>query len=320
MRILIAESEGFSQKALTLLRSRHHVIAGNYDRPDLLKTLEDVEVLWVRLRFLIDRELLESAPRLKFLISNATGLTHIDLAELRRRGIRLLSLKGEAQFLKDVRATAEHTMALLLALVRHIPAAAQHAVQGRWERGLFKGEELFGKTMGIVGYGRLGRIVARYARGFGMRVCASDPSVTAESADADIELLPLWSLLERSDVVSLHASLDASNRCFFGREEFFRMKPHAWFINTARGELIDEAALLAVLESGRLAGAALDVLTSEQSEALPANPLIAYSKTHPNLLITPHIGGCTIESFEKTEMYLAGKFMHTVEEEIPGNR
>ena len=113
-------------------------------------------------------------------------------------------------------------------------------------------------------------------------------------------------------------NIGEQNRCFFGREEFLRMKPHAWFINTARGELVDEAALLDVLESGRLAGAALDVLTNEQSGALNENLLIAYSRTHSNLIITPHVGGCTIESFDKTELYLAEKLVRAIEEETRG--
>jgi D-3-phosphoglycerate dehydrogenase / 2-oxoglutarate reductase len=314
MRILLAESGRFSQRALSLMSSRHEVTVGDFDRSKLLEALKDIEILWVRLNFHVDREMLDAAPHLKVVVSSTTGLNHIDLGEMHRRGIFILSLKGEAQFLKDVRATAEHTLGLLLALIRHIPDAVKHVVRGEWERDLFQGEELFGKTIGIVGYGRLGRIVARYAQALDMKVLASDPAISAGGVDPGVELLTLPDLLASSDVVSLHASLDEKSRGFFGGEEFSLMKPRSWFINTARGELIDEAALLAALSSGKLAGAALDVLSDELGNAFDRNPLVAYSRIHPNLIITPHIGGCTIESFERTEVFLAEKLMHFIEE------
>ena len=116
--------------------------------------------LWVRLRNRIDREVFDAAPRVRFVITNTTGLNHIDQEEADRRGVRVISLRGESEFLKDVRATAEHTVGLLLALMRRIPAARDHVRRGGWNRDLFRGNELYGKTAGIVGYGRLGRLVA----------------------------------------------------------------------------------------------------------------------------------------------------------------
>jgi D-3-phosphoglycerate dehydrogenase len=158
-----------------------------------------------------------------------------------------------------------------------------------------------GKKIGVVGYGRLGRMVGEYLRALGATVVAADPGAAGT--------LSLEELLRVADVVSLHASLTAETRGLFGRREFAAMKPGAWFLNTARGELVDEAALLEALESGRLAGAALDVLAGEDAGGMGQHPLVRYAREYRNLLITPHLGGCTTESMEKTERFLAEKLV-----------
>jgi D-3-phosphoglycerate dehydrogenase len=177
---------------------------------------------------------------------------------------------------------------------------------GGWDRDLFRGNELHRKTAGIVGLGRVGRMVAGYLQALGMTVIASDPA-PARPPQAGIKLLPLAQLLERADLVTLHVSLSDQTTGFFGEREFKRMRAGAWFINTSRGELVDEKALLHALASDRLAGAALDVISHENSAGMSGHPLVTYARTHRNLLITPHIGGCTAESMEKTEIFLADK-------------
>jgi D-3-phosphoglycerate dehydrogenase len=303
--VLIAESQGFSEAALATLRSAAEVTLADLDRPGLLRAASQADVLWVRLRHRVDREVFESAERLRVLVTATTGLNHVDLAEAARRRVQVLSLCGEAEFLRDVRATAEHTVGLLLALLRQTPAAVEHVKQGGWDRDRFRGREAAGKTVGLVGYGRLGRLVGQYLAAMGARTVASDPYVQA----ADVEMLPLADLLRTADVVSLHASLTAETQRFFGRAQFAAMKPGAWFINTARGELVDETALLEALESGKLAGAALDVLAGEDAAGMAHHPLVRHAREHPNVIVTPHIGGCTSESMEKTERYLAEKLV-----------
>jgi D-3-phosphoglycerate dehydrogenase len=300
--VLIAESQGFSQAALGVLRGAAEVTLADLDRAGLLREVGEAEALWVRLRHRIDREVLAAGPRLRVVATPATGLNHIDLEEAERRRVRVLSLGGEADFLREVRATAEHTVGLLLALFRHTPAAVEHVRAGGWNRDLFRGREVAGKTAGIVGYGRLGRIVGEYLQAMGARVVWSDPYVRGEG-------LPLGDLLRAADVVSLHASLTEATRGFFGKGEFAALRPGAWFVNTARGELVDEWALLEALESGRLAGAALDVLAGEDAAGMQDHPLVQYARQHGNLLITPHLGGCTAESMEKTERFLAEKLV-----------
>jgi D-3-phosphoglycerate dehydrogenase len=219
----------------------------------------------------------------------------------------VLSLQGEREFLKEIRATAEHTLGLVLSLLRRLPAAARHVTNGGWSRDPFQGAELHGKTAGIVGYGRLGRIVARYLNAFGCEVLASDPHVDPRLIDPGVRLVSTNELLQSSHLVSLHVNLCAETKGIFGRAAFESMRQGSWFINTARGELVDEDALLDALHSGRLAGAALDVVRGEHGERSPQSPLIAYAAAHENLIITPHLGGCTAESMRKTEVFLAEK-------------
>jgi phosphoglycerate dehydrogenase-like enzyme len=179
---------------------------------------------------------------------------------------------------------------------------------------MFQGRELYGRTMGLVGYGRLGRLVARSLKALDTRVLAADPHIDPGAAEAGVRMVSLDQLLAEADLVSLHVNLDDKTRGFFGREQFAAMKPGAWFINTSRGELIDEASLLQALESGRLAGAAVDVLCDERTDGMGAHPLVAYARGHDRLLITPHIGGCTLESMAKTELFLAEKVARAVRE------
>jgi len=305
--ILVAEPTGFSVRAAELLGAVGTVWLADLDRLDLLRRVRDANVLWVRLRHRIDREVMDAAPALRVIATPTTGLNHIDLCEAARRGVEVVSLRGESDFLKDVHATAEHTLALMLALLRHLPAAVAHVQQGCWNRDLFRGSELYGRTVGVVGYGRLGSMVARYLVALGARVLASDPNVDAADAEAGVSLVPLSQLLAEADLISLHVSLSDATRRFFGREQFLQMRAGSRFVNTARGELVDETALLEALETGHLGGAALDVLADEDSGGMANNPLVAYAQRHPNLIITPHIGGCTFESMEKTEVFLARK-------------
>ena len=307
VQILIAESDGFSPEALARLRAGADVITADLDREGLLAAIPEADVLWVRLRNRIDAEVMAAAPRLRCIVTATTGLNHIDLAEAQQRGIIVLSLQGQGEFLRTVRATAEHTLALALALVRKLPPAAAHVAAGGWDRDRFKGNELYGKTAGIVGYGRLGRIVAQYFVALGMEVLGADPNVDSADAESSIRLVGVDELLSQSDLVSLHVNLCDETEQFFGRREFGLMKSGAWFVNTARGELIDEAALLEGLRSGALAGAALDVISNETAAGCGSHPLVRYAREHENLLLTPHIGGCTVESIEKTEIFLADK-------------
>jgi D-3-phosphoglycerate dehydrogenase len=308
VRILNIEPSNYSESARAEIEKLGEVIETHGSREDLLRLLPDFEVLIVRLGHKIDREVLEKGKRLKAIVTATTGLNHIDTEAAEKLGIRILSLKGETAFLRNVTATAELTWGLILNLMRKIPEAHNHVVSGGWQRDLFRGKDLKNRALGVVGYGRLGKIVAEYGKAFRMRILATDPH--AQSAPRWVRLFSLESLLRDADIVSLHVSLSPETVRFFGREEFRSMKPGAFFINTSRGELVDEEALLEALRSKKLGGAALDVLSGETSGTpgwLKAHPLRKYAEVSENLILTPHVGGGTEDSMAETELFMARK-------------
>lgn len=310
--ILIAESNRFSAEAVAELTRLGRVRLADLDQESLQQAMPEFDLVWVRLRNRIDAQMFQAAPRLKALATPTTGLNHIDLAAAECRGIEVFSLRGETEFLRDVRATAELTIGLMLALLRHIPSATTHTRAGGWARDRFRGSELFGKTVGVVGYGRLGKLVATYLNAFGANIIVSDPYICETNLEPPARRTSLQQLLAQADLVTLHVNLTEQTRGFFGRPQINSMKPGALLVNTSRGELLDEAALLDALHSGKLAGAALDVLADEYAGSIGSNPLIEYSRQHDNVLITPHIGGCTVESMAKTEVFLARKIATTL--------
>lgn len=302
-RILIAETKGFSIQALDVLQQFAEVDLMDIQKGALKKALAEYDVFWFRLRFRIESEDLPEKPCCRFLVCPATGLDHIDLKACAAKGIQVLSLRGESEFLRSVRATAELTIGLALALFRKIPQAASHVQAGGWDRGEFGGQELLGKTVGIAGMGRLGKIVAQYFRAFGCHVLGFDPLPFEEEGVGACESLE--SLVSQSDIVSLHIDYSRENHHLFDDALFSKFKKGSVLINTARGGLLDDLALIRHLENGHLSGAALDVIENEHHHA--DSPLIAYAREHKHLLITPHIGGNTTESFAKTEVFLAEK-------------
>lgn len=314
LRILNLEPRGYSPEARRILEELGTVQEGPLTREELLDAVGETQALIVRLGHQIDREVIQRGEQLNVIVSATTGLNHIDVDAAEKRGVAVLSLKGEREFLDTIYATAEHTWALLLALIRHIPQAHHHVLSGRWSRDLFKGGELHGRTLGIVGMGRLGRKVAGYGKAFGMRVLACDRNPAALTGTG-VEEVDLDAVFSEADVVSLHVNLEPDTRQLVGRAAFERMKPGALFLNTARGELVEEAALLWALESGTLGGAALDVLSGEYTSWRTSRELIEYARTHDNLLLTPHLGGCTVDSMEKTELFMAEKLKHHLRKE-----
>lgn len=307
IRILNAEPAGYAADARRVLTGLGELVEAPLARDELVRAVADCEVLIVRLGHQVDREVLDAAPRLRAIVTATTGLDHVDVAHAARRGIAVLSLAGETEFLRTVHATAEHTWALLLALVRRIPAAVESVRQGGWDRDRFRGRELAGKRLGLVGLGRLGRRVARYGLAFDMAVAAYDPYAT-DWLDAVARAAALGDLAARADVLSLHVPLNAGTRGLVGRREIAALPRGSLLVNTARGEVVDEDALLWGLESGHLAGAALDVVAGERDRAGgPAPRLLAWARSHDNLLVTPHIGGATEESMARAELFMARK-------------
>lgn len=291
-----------------MLESLGVVDDGPYERSALLPIIHHYDVLIVRLGHMINREIMQAAPRLKTIVTATTGLNHIDINEAETRGITVLSLQGEREFLNDIYATAEHTWALLLALCRSLPHAYHDVLVKNWDRDKFRGIELHGKTLGILGLGRIGTKVVNYGNAFGMNVIGYNKS--SVEVPEGVRLVSLNKLLQESDIVSIHVNYSSDTHGMFGECEIFSMKKGALLVNTSRGEILDEKALLDGLLTGHLGGAALDVLCGENNGWQNGDPLIAYARSHSNLLITPHIGGCTVESMGKTELFMAHKLIN----------
>ena len=232
-------------------------------------------------------DLIAKAPHLRIISCATTGASHISAEALAARDIALHTLKEDGDLLRNITPAAELSWALLLACARKLPSAVTHTREGRWERELFPGTMLHGKRLGLVGCGRIGQWMARYAAAFGMSVAGCDPYV--DPWPETITAATLEDLFGASDAVSVHVHLTDETRGLVSRDLLRRMKPGAIFINTSRGPIADESALLDVLENGLLGAAGLDVLDGEPEIA--EHPLIAYARAHDNLLITPHCGG-----------------------------
>jgi D-3-phosphoglycerate dehydrogenase / 2-oxoglutarate reductase len=244
----------------------------------------------------VTAELLARAPHLRVIARAGIGVDTIDVPAATRRGIAVMNAPGA-----NTVSAAEHAMALLLALVRQIPGAAAAMRKGEWDRKRFEGTELRGKTIGIVGLGRIGGHVAQIARAFGMTVVAHDPYMpTTRAAELQVKVLPLDDLLRTADVVTMHVALTDETRHLINAARLALMKPSAVLINTARGELVDEVALAEALTAKKIRGAAIDVFAQEP---LPAD---APLRTIDRVILTPHLAASTAEAQERVALEISG--------------
>jgi D-3-phosphoglycerate dehydrogenase len=264
--------------------------------------LAPVEVLFAPLGFRIDKAKMDRCPRLKAIVSNTTGVPHIDVKEAARRGVAVCALHDQPAFLDSITPTAEHTIGLMLAAWRRVPAAHAAACAGRWDRRPWGAPRMFSRMrLGLVGYGRLGRKVARIAEAMGMAVAFYDPHVPGGMPD-------LLALARRSDVLSLHAPATEETRGLVSRAVLEALPRGALVVNTARGEIMDLDALLDLLEEGHVAAAGLDVLPDEFDPGFagrfPGSRVVAYARARDNLVLTPHIGGSTVDAWSETERFV----------------
>ena len=311
LRILNSECKRFSKREINEIEKLGLVTHVNADRRYLLQNIENYDVLLIALGNTIDSEILKLATNLKYIVTPTTGHNHIDCDYAEQKGIEIVSLRGETKFLENITATAELTWGLLLSLIRHIPQAHQDVLSGGWSRDKYYGNELRGKVLGILGYGRLGKMVARYGQAFGMSVLVYDKNVSPDAVN--VEFLELDEILARADIVTVHLPLNQSTNGILGSKFFQNIKEGAFFLNTARGEILDDESLIAALKEGRVAAAAMDVLPDEVSlheDWLKNSKLAIYARDNKNLIITPHIGGVTYESVEQTNAFIIQKLKY----------
>ena len=305
IKIRIAEEKDFDIKVLNFLKQYAEVEIASCSVADLPHIFNSYDVFWFRLGFKIDQNLIVKSKRVKVIATPVTGINHIDEEACNKKGIKIACLRGEYQFLKEVRATAEHTIALTFALMRLIGPAINDTIQGKWCRDRFRGNELYKKKVGIIGFGRLGQITASYFRAFGCEVFYYDiQDVNSEYAQK------VFSMQEIAlcDIVSLHVNYTPQTHHLINDDFFEYCNPQMCFINTSRGGLVNEKSLLSALLENKIKGAALDVVENE-FEFNFQNELVKFAAANNNLILTPHIGGNTYESFEKTEMFIAKKVL-----------
>ena len=255
-------------------------------REELEQVLPEVDVLIVRSRTQVDKELLKKGTRLKLVIRAGIGLDNVDSDSATDCGVIVMNAPTG-----NIVTTAEHTLALMFSATRNIPAADASIRAGRWDKKKFQGNELCGKTLGLVGLGNIGRTVAQRAQGLGMRVIGHDPYLSEEkAAKYDIGLVEMDRLLSESDYLSVHVPLTKATHHLINKDSIEKMKKGAYLINCARGGIVDESALLDALNSGKLSGAALDVF--EEEPPSENNPLLKCDK----VVLTPHLGASTDEA------------------------
>ena len=279
-------TDAIAPEGLDLLGSAAEVdVKRGLQEAELVETIKDYQALVVRSETKVTPAVIQAGRDLRVIARAGIGVDNIDLEAATSAGIPVVNAP-----LGNTVAAAEHTLALMLALARNVPQAHASMRQGEWRRSAFMGVEVRDKALGIVGLGRVGAEVAMRARAFGMRLLAHDPFVSPDfAARLGAELVPLDELLARADFVTLHTPLTPNTNKLIGRRELGLMRPDSRLINVARGELVDEDALLEALESGTLGAAALDVFVEEP----PADMTLAQ---HPRVISTPHLGASTEEA------------------------
>ncbi|MFM8626912.1 MAG: phosphoglycerate dehydrogenase [Actinomycetota bacterium] len=287
-RILVTEE--LAEGGLARMRSAGHEVdvRTGLDPEQLRQAIKGAHALVVRSATKVDESLLAAADSLLVVGRAGVGLDNVDVEAATKRGVMVANAPES-----NIVSAAEHTMAMLLAVARNVPQAHAALVQGRWERSRWEGVELFDKVLGVVGLGRIGKLVAQRAAGFGMRLVAYDPFVSEERARAmNIELLPLEDLVERADFITVHLPKNKETVNLFGSAMFARAKSSLRIINVARGGIVNEAELADAIKNGVVAGAALDVFDTEPTTESPLFGL-------DGVVVTPHLGASTREAQDR---------------------
>lgn len=302
MRILV--TDGIEGEVLAGLRKRHVVDVVEADPHRLLDVVADYDALIVRSRTKVTAEVIERGSRLKVIARAGVGVDNIDLAAATKRRIPVVNAPAASTV-----AVAELALGHMLSLARHLPGADRSVRDGKWEKKRFEGIELSGKTLGLIGSGRIGAEVARRAMAFGMRVVAYDPYLSKQTAkERGIDLADLATVLGSADFVSLHAALTPETKGMIGATQLGMMRRTAYLVNCSRGEIVQEEALAEALKAGTIAGAALDVFAKEPPAGSPI-------LSAPNTAFTPHLGASTGEAqaraghvvAEQMELVFSGK-------------
>lgn len=306
-RVLVTDAVAHSGLAPLLENPSFEVVTVDDSTSDeFFEELKTAEALIVRSATKVTAEMLDQAPGLTVVGRAGVGIDNCDVEAATARGVAVFNAPGG-----NTIAAAELTMGLLISVARKIPAAEASLRAGRWDRSMFKGVELRGKTLGLIGAGRIGSEVAIRSKAFDMDVIAYDPYLSPTRAEElGIEMVSFNKVVKRGDFISIHVPLTEETRAIIGPSAFSKMKPNAFVINASRGGVVDEQALADALHTGRIAGAALDVY---ENEPLTDSPL----RDAPNLVLTPHLGASTEEAQVGVAAEVANKIRLLLE---TGNR
>ena len=307
MQIGILEPSDFSDIAIEKLDNVGQVT--KFSGSDLNIFLCEKDVLFIRLGYVISKDFMSMAKNLKYLCTPTTGLNHIDLQECKARDIEVISLKGEIDFLSTIRATPEHTFGLTLSLLRNYKHCFLSDNNKSWNRDKCKGFELYKNTIGIVGFGRVGKLLSKYFQAFGSSVFFYDTNDLIKEENNAVRATTLAQLIDISNIVILSASYSKSNHEFFSKKHIDSLKGK-YFINTARGELVDESYLIDKISVGHFKGVALDVIQNEQTQGNKEKLILA--SRNENCIVTPHISGATFSSMNKTEEFITLKICNLI--------
>ena len=306
-RLLITAPLSFAPDLLIEIKSKFEVLYEYQPNKNKIeKLLENFQPhAWIPKpcnEYLIDEDLLKLSRHLKILSTPSTGTNHIDINKAKELNINVFSLKG-SKTINSIKASSEYTFALLLATVRKISNANNKVLKGHWREieDSLRSRELCELTLGIVGCGRIGGNLVKYSEPFGMKINIFDPYIEIVKDDRVNVCSDLQSLLKNSDIVAICVHLNSETIGMIGIEEINQMKEGSFLINTSRGEIINEEALIKGLDSGKIAAAGIDVVCDEHLLSEKENILINYAKNNENLLITPHIAGLTVDSEKKAQ-------------------
>ena len=312
--ILVLEPVDFNSEALAIFESIGTTI--NSSTNPLERSDKDaITILVCRMHYFLNKAFLGYFPNVHTIVNATIDDNHIDYTYCNTRGIRVINIKNEKELLQNIRSTSELAFSLISTLVRNVVPSIKSVVeQHHWDNIHFKGRRLGNLTLGLLGFGRVARQMVMYANVFDMKVIAHDPYVEKENFDLlEVENCSKEELFSNANIISVHASFSPENENLVTRKEFERMKPGSYFVNTARGELVCEDDLIWALENGHLAGAALDVLAHEEElDKLFTKKVLDYATNHDNLIITPHLGSCTLDAMRQIELFVAEKLKEIV--------
>jgi D-3-phosphoglycerate dehydrogenase len=313
-RILVISNCDVRLEALDALREVGEVdYLPKATRAEVFENLAGYDAVLCDAKVKFDREMLDAAGKVRIIATPSTGTDHLDKACMSEKGIEWIDIATEYELLEKFTATAEGAWLLLLAAIRRLPSQFERARRGeigpQWDGPL--PVQLSSLTLGIAGYGRLGRMVGQYGKAFRMRVLAFDKKTIEEEG---IEQVDFDTFLAESDVISLHLHLNDETKFMFNRERIAQMKPGVILVNTARGDLLDEDALVDALESGHIGAAGVDVVHDEWDPNRAEHRLHRYARTHDNLIITPHVASGVSDGCGMARQFVAEKLATWLEE------